>query len=148
MTLRNTTLDDIAAVIGFTAALRLSAWFGEGNNVWVPVHVEDGQMLVRLLGKSAAKRLSENWPGEHIAVPRPDVYEAELRRRHICDLVVQGLTPRKISHLLRLTPRRVQQIVRELELAGLIAPIALEEKPEAKVRHEKTWGKLRSKKPV
>lgn len=152
MTLRNTTLDDISAVIGFTAALRLSAWFGEGSNVYVPVRVEDGQMLVRLLGKSAAKKLTENWPGEHLAVPRHEVYEAELRRRHIADLVVKGVSPRQIGHLLRVTPRRVQQIIRDLEVEGLLAPVALREKPPDKGTHEKAWSKAQrksaGKKPV
>ncbi len=130
MSLRNTTLDDIAAVIGFTATLRLSAWFGEGTNLYVPPQAFEDQMLARLLGMSAARRLSEAWPGEHLAIPRPQEYDAQVQRRQIVDLLSNGLTSRKISHFLRLSERRVQQIIRELETAGLIAPVAPEEKPQ------------------
>ena len=151
MDVRNPTLDDIAAVIGFTATLRLSAWFSEGSNVYIPVKVEDGQMLVKLLGKSVAKRLTENWPGEFLAVPRPEVYEAELRRRLICEFVTKGISPRQISHFLRVSDRRVQQIIRDLEVEGLIAPVAPQEKTPEKAGYVKPWGngprKLTSKKP-
>lgn len=129
MNLRNTTLDDIAAVVGFTAALRLSAWFGEGSNLYIPLSVSNDQMLVRLLGMSAARRLSEAWPGEHLSVPRPQEYEAQVQRRQIVDLLASGMTDRKIGHFLRLSPRRVQQIIRELEVDGLIEPVAPPEKP-------------------
>jgi hypothetical protein len=131
MTLRNTTLDDIASVIGFTATLRLAAWFGEGSNIYVPLNVAEDQMLVRLLGLSAARRLTEAWPGEHLAVPRPQEYETQVQRRQIVDLLGNGFSSRKIGHFMRLSERRVQQIVRELEVAGRIAPIAPAEKPPA-----------------
>lgn len=143
MTLKNTTLDDLSAVIGFSAAMRLSAWYagGRGGSVYVPVRAEEGQMLVRLLGMSAAKRLSENWPGEHIAVPRPQQYDSDVQRSQIVALLAKGFTSRGIGHFLRITERRVQQIIRELETAGLIAPVVLEEK----VPEEKPMQKLKRK---
>ena len=49
---QNTTLDDISSVIGFSPTLRLSAWYGNGNNLYIPDRVEDGQVLVLLLGRS------------------------------------------------------------------------------------------------
>lgn len=143
MSLRNTTLDDIAAVVGFTAALRLSAWFGEGSNLYIPLSVADDQMLVRLLGLPAARRLTEAWPGEHLSVPRPQEYEAQVQRRQIVDLLGSGFTDRKIGHFMRLSPRRVQQIIRELEVEGLIEPVAPPEKPAATMA--KARGKPRGK---
>ena len=59
---KNSTLDDIAAVIGFTATLRLCVWFGDVGSVYIPVTVDDGQLLVRHIGKPAAIRLSKEWP--------------------------------------------------------------------------------------
>lgn len=123
MELQNNTLDDIAAVVGFTNTLRLAAWFGEGT-MFVPAKVEDGQLLVILIGKSAAQRLSDAWPGEWVAVPRPQQYEIDLRRKQMAQLLESGFTTRQISHWMRCGERRVQQVCRELEMAGLIKPQA------------------------
>ena len=120
---QNTTLDDIASVIGFSPTLRLSAWYGNGNNLYIPDRVEDGQVLVLLLGRSAAERLSNAFPGEHLAVPRLTSYEEDVRRQRIGSLLESGFSTRKISQFERISERRVQQVCRELETAGLIAPV-------------------------
>jgi len=122
MELRNTTLDDISAVIGFSATLRLVAWFGDGSNLYVPITAEDGHLLVRLLGLPAAKRLCEAWPGEHLAVPRLRDHEDDLRKRFVARTIEKGFGTREIAGMLRISERRVQQILRELELAGLVQP--------------------------
>lgn len=123
MELRNTTLDDIAGVIGFTPTLRLSAWFGAGNNLYVPEVVEDDQVLVRLLGRQNAERMAEAFPCEHLAIPRLTVYEEDSRRLRIAMMLSSGQSTRQVASFERMTERRVQQICRELETAGLIAPI-------------------------
>ena len=123
---QNTTLDDISSVIGFSPTLRLSAWYGNGNNLYIPDRVEDGQVLVLLLGRSAAERLSNAFPGEHLAVPRLTSYEEDVRRQRIGSLLESGFSTRKISQFERISERRVQQICRELEQAGLIAPVGPE----------------------
>mgnify|MGYP003412766455 CR=1 FL=1 len=123
MDIRNTTLDDIAGVIGFTATLRLSAWFGAGNNLYVPEVVEDDQQLVRLIGRSAAERMATAFPREHLAVPRPTSYEEDLRRWRIATLLERGFSTRQVSVFEKMSERRVQQICRELETAGLIHPV-------------------------
>lgn len=123
MDIQNTTLDDIAAVIGFSATLRLSAWFGNGNNLYVPDTVEDGQVLVRLLGRSVAERLTEAFGREHLAVPRLAAYEEDVRRQRIGKLLEGGFSTRQISQFERISERRVQQMCRELEVAGLITPV-------------------------
>lgn len=120
MELRNTTLDDISAVIGFSATLRLVAWFGDGSNLYVPIVAEEGHLLVRLLGMAAAKRLCEAWPGEHLAVPRLRDHEDDLRKRSVARFIEKGFGTREIAGILRVSERRVQQILRELEVAGLV----------------------------
>lgn len=122
MELRNTTLDDISAVIGFSATLRLVAWFGDGGNLYVPNSAEDGHLLVRLLGMPSAKRLCEAWPGEHLAVPRLRDHEDDLRKRFVARMIEKGFGTREIAGMQRISERRVQQILRELELAGLVQP--------------------------
>lgn len=137
MDIQNTTLDDIAAVIGFSATLRLSAWFGNGNNLYVPDTVEDGQVLVRLIGRSAAERLTQAFGREHLAVPRLAAYEEDVRRKRIASLLEGGFSTRQISQFDRISERRVQQICRELEVAGLITPVG-PAKSKTPARVEKT----------
>ena len=57
--IKNTTLDDVAAVIGFSATLRLSAWLGDSHPVYIPAVAEAGQLLTRLIGLSATAALSK-----------------------------------------------------------------------------------------
>ena len=130
---RNTTLDDIAAVIGFTATVRLAAWYGNGNNLYVPDAVEDGQVLVRLLGRSAAERLSSEFGREWLAVPRITTYEEDVRRQRIGAMLEKGFSTREVSRHERISERRVQQLCRELEQAGLIAPVGPAKRPVRKL---------------
>lgn len=138
MDIRNTTLDDISGVIGFTATLRLSAWFGAGNNLYVPEVVEDGQLLVRLIGRRAAERMAEAFPREHLAIPRPTSYEEDLRRWRIATMLDKNISTRQVSVFEKIGERRVQQICRELETAGLIRPVGGPEEKSDKKREKKS----------
>lgn len=147
MELRNTTLDDIAGVIGFTATLRLAAWFGggaNGNNLYVPEKVEDDQLLVRLIGRSAAERMARAFPREWLTVPRPTSYDDDLRRWRIATLLERGMSTRQVASFEKISERRVQQICRELEVAGLIKPVgAPPEKQQAPTAQGKSPAKKR-----
>lgn len=140
MAQQNSTLDDIAAVIGFTATLRLAAWYGNTNTLYVPAVVEDDQVLVRLIGRPAAERMAEAFPAEYLAVPRMTAYEEEERRSRIGRLLEKGFSMREVTKFERVGERRVQQICRELEQAGLIEPIGPERPRKGKhaksVRHK------------
>ncbi len=124
MQLKNTTLDDLAAVIGFSATLRLSAWFGDRGNVYIPDTCEEGQLLVKLIGLSAAKRLTQEWGHQHLNIPRISQYEDDLNKREIGRFLAHGMGSREIANTRRMSERRVQQICRELEVAGLIDIVA------------------------
>lgn len=119
--LKNTILEDVAAVIGFTATLRLVAWFGDRGNLYIPDKVEEGQLLVRLIGMSAAKKLTQEWGHQHIHVPRLRQYEDDLMKREVGRLFEHNMNSREIASMKRVGERRVQQICRELEIAGLIS---------------------------
>lgn len=136
MELKNTTLDDVAAVIGFSATLRLAAWFGDGGNLYVPEKVSADQVLARLIGVSSAQRLCDEWGGEHLALPRLTAYEDDVKRRVIGRMLEQGFSTREVSTHIRMSERRIQQIARELESAGLMEVIVVrknqKKNPEAK----------------
>jgi len=119
--MRNTTLEDICAVIGFEAAKHLSAWFGGSNrNVWVPEVAEEGQLLVKVIGLDKAQRLSAEWGHQHLMVPSMGDYNDLVTRRQIGRMFERGFGCREIASHFRLGIRRVQQICSELEGAGLL----------------------------
>ena len=133
MEIRNTTMDDIVTVIGFTAAVRLRTWFS-GRNLYVPPTMTETNLLSRLLGMPAARRLSEEWPGQHIAVPiSADDNAADRRRAFVWRLVRKGVPTGTVAlaatEVFGITRRRTEQIVRELERAGLLGESPAE-KPE------------------
>ena len=127
MELRNSTLDDLAAVVGMTATLRLCAWFGDQGNLYVPVNAAEGNLLVNLIGTPAAQALSNEWPGEHIAVPSLRVYDDDLRRKRLAIMLRRGVKTKEAALIEDISERRVQQILRELEQAGLIPVLGPEE---------------------
>lgn len=131
MEVRNTTLDDLAGIIGFSATVRLAAWFG-GMNLYVPATVEPGQKIVTLIGESAARRLSEEFGREHIWLPNLSGPLREKRNSEVFHLLVAGNSIREISEKTGLTERRVSQIKAELERLNLMP-----EKPQAKNQGKK-----------
>ena len=120
MELQNTTLDDFAAVIGFSATMRLVAWFGDRGNLYIPQQAQDGQLLVKLIGISCAKRLTQEFGGQHLNVPRLRAYENDLVKRGVCIMLEHGMSTSDVANQNRMSERRVQQIMRELEGVGLL----------------------------
>ena len=121
MAAKNITLDDISAIIGFTPTLRLAAWYGDGvQNLYVPAEVQPDSTLVRLVGESAARRLSEEWGNEFLAIPFINRYEVDTKRRAIARMLDRKFGTREIAAHLAMSERRVQQICREMEAEGLI----------------------------
>lgn len=121
MELQKTIFEDLSAVIGFTATMRLAVWLGSANGrLYVPKKPEEGQLLVKLIGMKAAERLTQEWGGEHLHVPKLTGYEKDVRNKLIGGLLEAGISTREIGARMGMTERRVQQICRELELAGLI----------------------------
>jgi hypothetical protein len=124
MAVKNTTLEDLSAVIGFGATLRLAAWYGDGvSNLYIPAEVNEAGTLVKLVGLTAARRLSDEWGNQFLAVPYIDAYEIDLRRRATARMLERGFGTREIAAALRISERRVQQMCRELEAEGLIPVI-------------------------
>lgn len=117
----NTILEDISAVIGFSATLKLVAWFGgRRTNIYVPEVAEDGLLLPQIIGMPAARLLSREWPKKHLNVPMLHNYDTMLRHRHIATLLRQGVSCREIATQLEMSERRVVQIKSDLESRGLV----------------------------
>ena len=121
MEVRNTTLDDLAAIIGFTATLRLAVWFGDRkSNLYVPDNVADGQQLVGLIGESAARRLSDEFGRQHINVPSLHSALREKRYELVHRRLLEGLGSKAIAKETGISERRVSQLRVEFERLGLL----------------------------
>jgi hypothetical protein len=119
MQIPNTTLDDICALIGMNATLHLVVWFG-GQGIYIPEVANENSLLVRLIGLSNAQKLSKEWPCERLHIPTFRAYEDLQKRKSIGRQFEMGFSSTEIANSFRMTERRVQQICRELEVAGLI----------------------------
>lgn len=152
MASQNTTLDDIAAVIGFSATVRLSAWFSNGSSLYVPETPTEECLLSRLIGQAAAERLSKEWPKELLWIPTMSGYEDMRRRRQICRMLEQGFGSKEVARTIGMSEKRILQITRELEAQGFLPPIAPEKKPlendRAKTPTEIGWGNFLQKEGV
>jgi hypothetical protein len=115
----NTTLDDISGEIGFSAAITLAVWYG-GRNLYVPAEPDEGMAVAKLVGMPAARRLCEEWGGSTLAVPTMWRYEEEQRNRTIGNLLIEGKGTKEIAAIMGMTERRIQQIRRALEDAGML----------------------------
>jgi hypothetical protein len=124
----NTTFDDLAGVIGFTATLRLAVWYA-GQNLYVPAKPDESMHLVRLIGMPAAQRMSAEWSGERIAVPTMWAYEEDQRNRLVGELLKTGSSVKDIARAMGMTERRIQQIRRHLEDEGLMPMVFGETTP-------------------
>lgn len=116
---QNTTLDDIASVIGFSLTARLAAHY-PGSKVWVPSAVSEHNVLTKLLGISAAKRLANSWPGEFLSIPKMTVVEVENRNAMILAMIADGIAPDAIEAEAGISRRRLNQLKREWQDSGLI----------------------------
>lgn len=115
----NSTLDDISAVIGFSATVRLAANYGD-RDVNVPLVVSDLHPVAKLIGVSRMNALHSNWQGDRIAVPSLKMVESEIRRAKILSLLLQGISTYTIAEVMALTDRRVYQLKKEFTEIGLL----------------------------
>lgn len=121
-TIMNTTLDDIAAVIGFTATVRLAAHYG-GRDMNVPVAVSDKHLIAKLVGMSALQRLHAEWAGERVTMPTLGLVATDLRNARILRDLMAGVGLGLIAEREGLTNRRVEQLRRAFEADGLLPMI-------------------------
>lgn len=128
MQIKNTTLDDLSALIGFSATVRFAMWFGNRDHkLWVPTLASEDHVIAKLVGVPAMSRLVEEFGGEHLSVPSLHGVFVEGRNALIRDRFLAGVGSREISLETGLTERRVQQIRREFETLGIL-PLILPEK--------------------
>jgi hypothetical protein len=115
----NTTLDDYSAIIGFSATLKLVAFYG-GKNLYVPGNVTEDQEVSKLLGVSAAVALSREFGFEWVFVPDMASFEQDRQRGMIWGMLRRGVPVQDIARWVRMSERRIMQIRTELEAENLL----------------------------
>ena len=109
-------MEDVAAVIGYTATTRLVNWFG-GRQIYVPARATPEHPIAQAIGEVAFARLVQEFGCEILRIPFD---ELDRRDRIIADLVMLGKGSREIAEKTGLTERRVQQIRKRLEDSGIL----------------------------
>jgi hypothetical protein len=138
--LKNTTLDDIASVIGFSATVRLAAHYG-GRDIYVPVEVSELHPIAKLLGVARLTHLSREWPGHRLSVPALGFADGEVRNAKVLSLLLHGMAVSHIANIVGLTDRRVHQLRREYESEGLLT-VELPQENASENPPGKSGGKL------
>ena len=115
----NTIVEDICAVIGYSATVRLVAWFG-GDYLRIPDQYNPDHLLAKVIGRPAFKRLVEAMGGHSMFVPNDSFREQAHQMKCIYHLLRDGCSCRAIAAATNLSSRQVVNIRRRLEEIGLL----------------------------
>lgn len=121
--LRSTLLDDLAAVVGYSATCALCAWWG-GRTLYVPARYSPAHPLARVIGPSALRRLVAEFGSEALSVPSDAGVAQYQRERRACEMYADGCTALEVAAALQVTERRAQQLRVELAERGWLEFVA------------------------
>lgn len=135
--MRQSDLEDLCSVIGYTATEILKAWFS-GRLLYIPIKPDDGHPFARLIGGPALRALSGMYGGERLRIPDARDSMMYARDRLIAEHFAEGKTPADVAARMGITERRCQQIRNELNERGWIdfarGAMALTEQESLSVR--------------
>ena len=118
----NTVLDDVCALIGFSATVRLVEWLG-GRHVYVPCDPTPDHPLAKLIGAGALRALAGEFGGQPLWVPAHVLHrhhKATALKKQVAKLLFAGGTPQTVSRDLGISERQAQRIRKQLMEAGLV----------------------------
>jgi hypothetical protein len=125
----NSTIDDVCAIIGWSATVRLVTWFG-GSNIYVPSTADPGHPLASLMGLPALRALCHEFSDQTLWIPAT-TSKADLEvKKAVAKALLKGRGSLAISIEVGISQRQVQRIRRELEDAGLVPKILSENAQE------------------
>lgn len=119
---QNTNIEDVAAIVGFGATLRLIQWYG-GGNLYVPGEPIPDHPLIGLIGPAALRALCAEFGGQSIWIPREATRPDIEVKKSVAKLVLKGWGSMAIGLKLKISQRQVQRVRRELEDEGLLPKI-------------------------
>ena len=117
-------MDDVCAIVGWTRSVALIQWFG-GTNLYIPAEPDDDHTLMVVLGRAVLQRLIDEFGGLAVWVPvlGGKFADADMTKREVRRMVLQGKGSRQISQEIGITQRQAQRIRVELEAAGMLPKI-------------------------
>lgn len=105
------SLQDIAEIVGFRAALKIVEQWG-GIRLWVPDRVTAEHPLARVIGLAAARKLCASWcRSTEIPIPRAARRLIALRNARICADFAAGVSAPRLARREGLTERMVRYII-------------------------------------
>lgn len=132
---QNGVLEDVSAVIGFTATTRLVAIFGaapESRNLLIPVEAHPDHAITLAIGMPAMQRLVAEWGGQVLKIcSNADFHHARLLRA-VAVMLRDGMPPKDVAGVVGLTERQVRNLRSEAEGLGLL-PLVLRAKGSKRV---------------
>lgn len=114
--MKNSDLDRLAHVVGYSATRVLAVWF-PGRVLYVPVNADPGHPIARLISLPRLQALVREYPGERFSMPTEGSDGEPARARRIAAAFAAGIGAREIAATLGLSVRRVEQI--RVDLVGL-----------------------------
>lgn len=114
----NGLLEDLGAVMGTTAALRLIAVFG-GGSLYVPAFATDDHPICVVVGREPFVRLVEAFGGDVLSLPANAEYERLRRWRRVVRLLSKGADVADVAQRFDITERTVRNIRRQAVQFGL-----------------------------
>lgn len=112
-------LEDIAAEIGFTATVRLSAAYSR-RNIYVPATITPAHPLAALLGNDAAARLSKAFGNEILYVAGLDDFDRWRMVRAAAEMAARGIPRAEIARALMVSVPHCRKLLEEAALIGAI----------------------------
>jgi hypothetical protein len=117
--LPDTTLDAIAAVVGYSLTRDIVAWY-EGRALWLPRTAQADHPLAVLIGIRPLRALVRAFGGGRLAIPTAAQDNRARRERSIAERLASGASAADIAAEHDLSVRRVLQLREELALRGWI----------------------------
>lgn len=112
-------LEDIGAILGYSATASLVDWFG-GGNLYIPAEINENHPIAQVIGMPAATRLVREWGGETLWLPLGYQREQDRRDRMIALLLAAGVGSKAVSNVAGMSESHIQKTRKRLEEMGLM----------------------------
>lgn len=107
--MRPSTIDDICAVVGYTATRKLQAWYG-GRKIYIPSNADPSHKFALAIGLPAFRALVAEFAVEVLSVPPIEEELRFHRNRDIAEKLAAGVEVPRIAAEYNISIRRVEQI--------------------------------------
>lgn len=119
MEIKNGIIEDLGAVMGAEATLRLIAVCG-GATLYVPMESSPDHAIAKIVGPAAFRNLSDAFGGETIDLPEADDFKRLRRVRRVAFWLAKGYRVSEIAKELGISARQVANYRAQAEELALL----------------------------